>query len=364
MTRLSFDNADDLRDFLFTIIESMPAGILLADNEGNILAWNQKARGILGQPEASWLGESCWELLRRVTDLPAEGLTELQNQGGKILCQVSALHADDQPRTITVVRNNLKSPFLHVSGFFLAFEDTTYLAMLEGQVERQKRFAAMQDVAVNMSQELKNPLGGLELYASLLKRDLGDDPENARLAGQMQQAVRTMDHLLNNYVTLVSLPAPFYEDVNVSQWLEATMEELQPFSRDGQIEIVMRLKHAGATLKGDAKLLRQLSFNIGLNGLESMSQGGELQISTRDLPLEAGAPRFIEVRFTDQGRGIPQGNLEKIFDPFFTTKGKANGLGLAIVHHVAEAHHGLVQVESREGKGSVFTVILPYEAGV
>jgi signal transduction histidine kinase len=86
-------------------------------------------------------------------------------------------------------------------------EDITYLAMMEARLSRQQRFAAMQELAVHMSQELKNPLGSLELYASVLKRELEGEPENQRLAVQMRQAVRTMDHLLDNYTPFLNLAA-------------------------------------------------------------------------------------------------------------------------------------------------------------
>jgi len=364
MTRMSFENADELRDFLFTIIESMPTGILLADGDGNLLALNQLARGLLGLSSGSLSGRSCWEVLARATGMPAADFSGLRQAEGRVMCRVAPTTEAGQARILAVTRNNLKSPFLYISGFFLTVEDVTYVSMLEAQVERQKRFSAMQAVAVNMSLELKNPLGGLELYASLLKRELADDPEPGGIVERMQQAVRSMDHLLNNYLTLASMPKPHYERVDIRDWLEDTVAELRAFLHNGDgLEIRLDCRHKGASIAGDGHLLRQLAFNLGLNGLESMKRGGVLRIATRDLPGDGRQPGLLEILFSDEGGGIAREHLEEIFDPFFTTKDKGNGLGLAIVHHVAEVHRGLVQVENRESGGAVFKVLLPREAG-
>ncbi len=358
MTKLSLDNAGELRDFLFTIIESLPAGILLADRAGGLLAMNQRARLMLGLPSGSLLGKSCWDILQHGVGATLATFASLRKSGDRVICEVAGKQGAGS-RTVNIVRNDLQSPFLHLSGFFLSMEDMTDLVMLESQVERQKRFVAMQELALNLSQELRNPLGSLELYTSLLRRDLEHDPDSARVLEQMTQAVRTMDHLLGNYVTLANLPRPCYAPVAVRGWLEDAAAKLRVLAGEGGCEVRCRFAHTGETIPGDAVLLRQLAMNLGLNGLEAMDQNGVLDIATRERPAAPGMPACLEISFSDTGVGIAAAHLEKIFDPFFTTKNRANGLGLAIVHHVVEAHHGLLRVNGRAGGGTVFTVLLP-----
>ncbi|MBU0483878.1 MAG: PAS domain-containing protein [Proteobacteria bacterium] len=353
-----FDKADQSREFLFTVIESLPNGIILADNTGSLLTINQQARNILGLSGVSTPNLSCWEILKNKLGLSESELTIIKKGGERLLIEVGADSSPEGKRCISIIRNELKSPFRDISGFFLIFDDVTYPSMVKSQVDRQRRMTAMQEMAISMSQELKNPLGGLELYASILKRELQNDPDNERVTGQMMQAIRTMDCILNNYVTFSRLPVPKPATINITSWLEETISQLQMFSR--KISFVCRFGHQEEKIIGDAELLSQLSLNIGLNGVESMADGGEFSIETRTSYPFGNGRAFLEIRFTDQGEGITEENLEKIFDPFFNTRGRGSGLGLATVHHIVEVHNGLVKVETKPGKGSTFIVLLPW----
>jgi PAS domain S-box-containing protein len=358
MTSVTFEKAGELRDLLFTIIESMPYGLLLADRQGEVVASNHQALALLGLMGTSLQGRSCFELLQQAQSLPSAKVDELRRPGSRIAWETRGEQGRECSH-LAVSRQELKSPFQGVSGFFLVVEDITYLAMMEARLSRQQRFAAMQELAAHMSQELKNPLGSMELYASVLKRELAGEPENERLAVQMLQAVRTMDHLLDNHTTFLNLPAPSFSSIDVSGWLEETAGKLDLLAQERGMTICRQYRHILSHVEGDGDLLQQLSLNLGLNALESMKTGGELQIDTGARAATAEHPGYLEVKFMDQGSGIAAGLVGKIFDPFFTTKDRAGGLGLAIVHHVAEMHGGLIEVTGRSGGGSVFTVLLP-----
>ncbi|MDA8165068.1 MAG: ATP-binding protein [Desulfobacteraceae bacterium] len=362
MTGKMFEEAGELRDLLFTMMESLPGGLLLADRQGVLLAANRKAGDLLGLAGTSLQGRSCYQLLEQVLGMPADQTGPLRRPGGRLTWAAGpgrkkgAVH-------LAISRHELQSPFQRLAGFFLVVEDITYLRMMEAGLERQKRYAAMEEMAVHMTQELKNPLGSLELSASILKRELREDPDNERLAGQMLRAIRTMDHLLDNYVTFSSLPAPVPARIDVRAWLERTAARLEEAAREKGISCVRRYGHQRETIVGDPELLHQLSLNLGLNGLESMTAGGELRIETGTAAPAAGRAGFLEVKFIDRGCGIPEELQERIFDPFFTTKDRAGGLGLAIVHHITEAHGGLIQVASRPGHGTTVSVLLPDGGG-
>jgi PAS domain S-box-containing protein len=362
MTGEMFEEAGELRDLLFTIMESLPCGLLLADRQGALLAGNQKAAALLGLAGISLQGRSCYQLLEQLLGMPAGQTTALRRPGGRI-SWAAASRRQQGAAHLVISRHELKSPFQRIAGFFLVLEDITYLRMMETRLDRQKRYAAMEEMAVHMTQELKNPLGSLELSASMLKRELRDDHGNERLVGQMLRAIRTMDHLLDNYVTFSSLPAPLTVQIEARQWLEETAARLEDLAREKGIVCVRRYGHHRETIFGDAELLQQLSLNLGLNAVESMANGGELRIETGTVAATAERPGYFEVKFIDQGCGIAEELQEKIFDPFFTTKDRAGGLGLAIVHHITEAHGGLIQLASRPGHGTTISVLLPERGG-
>lgn len=358
MATLFDHTAEQLREFLFAMLESMPGGVLLVEPAGHLIAANQKARQLLHLAGSAIQNRNCWEVLQRELGVTAPELERLGRAGGSVL--VAHREAEGQGQAhLLLSRNDLQSPFRHVGGFFLVIEDVTYPAMVEAQFDRRKRFSAMQDMAEAMSQELKNPLGSLELLASLLQRDLAADPDYRRITTQMLNAVRTMSHLLDNHLTFARLPRPARREFPVGRLVEAVVEKLRLLGREQEVFFEVELHHQLDLFYGDAELLGQLLLNLGINAMESMPEGGVVRIATRTLPPSRLHPPLLEIRCRDAGGGIAPADQIRIFDPFFTTKGGSRGLGLAIVHHIAEVHEGVVRVESEPGKGSLFTVLLP-----
>ena len=363
MAQASFDTPEHLREFFFAMIESLPGGIILADRQGNLLAVNRKAALLLGLGGSSLQNKTCWGVLAQKFGLGPE-LAALHLSGGRLLCEKQELSDASEKRCILISRNDLQSPFLHVAGFFLSLEDVTFPALMEMHLDRSKRFAAMQDMAEAMSQELKNPLGSLELYASILKRELADNPDNERLASRMLSAVHTMHHLLDNFVTFSGFPLPRMQKLDMVAVVNKSMETLREMAGEHGILLESRIEARQVHLFGDQDLLGQLLLNLGLNAIESMPAGGTFFLGLRVLPPDREHGALVEVRVQDHGLGIVQGYLQKIFDPFFSTKGRNRGLGLAISHAIAEAHHGLIEVESEPGQGTTLRVLLPTESGV
>jgi signal transduction histidine kinase len=180
----------------------------------------------------------------------------------------------------------------------------------------------------------------------------------------MLGAVRTMHHLLDNFVTFSGVLLPQMQEMDLVPVLEKSMETLREMAGEHGILLEGRIEVEQAYLVGDQALLGQLLLNLGLNAMESMPMGGTFSLSLRTLPPDREHGALVEVRVQDQGAGIAPENLPKIFDPFFSTKGRNRGLGLAISHAIAEAHRGLIEVESDPGRGTTFRVLLPADSGV
>jgi signal transduction histidine kinase len=362
---LSLEKNEQVREILFALIESLPSGVILADHGGQLLAVNRQGRELLGMVGVSIQNRLCWDLLKQAYSVSDDILQDLKRPFGKITCRVNQVNQTSEQRCLSFSRNELKSPFFHVNGFFLVFEDVTNQDIIKSHLERQKRVRAMRDIMMNVNQDLKNPIGSLEIFSSILHRELEGDPDNQRIVKQMGRAIKTMDYLLSNYLTFVSSPAPQLSRFLVKDWLENTLSKLQLLSHgrqsDSDYEVKITLEHNFPELMvtGDFELLNQLTFNLGLNALESMEKGGLIRIVTKLISSSMNNSNFFEVGFYDQGCGIAPSLMEKIFDPFYSSKERPNGLGLATAHHIAEVHNGLIRVESAPGKGSVFTVVLP-----
>jgi two-component system NtrC family sensor kinase len=147
------------------------------------------------------------------------------------------------------------------------------------------------------------------------------------------------------------------ESLNLEQLLKDTIHLASNQIKLSRIKIRFQAIGHLPPIHGDSQQLRQVFLNLIFNAIDASQNEGEIQV----LLLPADEPNFVAVKVIDFGSGIPDYILGSIFDPFFTTKskGKGTGLGLSVSQGIIAKHGGRIQVNSTEGKGSVFTVILP-----
>jgi len=125
------------------------------------------------------------------------------------------------------------------------------------------------------------------------------------------------------------------------------------------VEVHLQLADELPRARADAEQLRQVFLNLAINAVQAMPSGGKLTISTALRKPGRRSMPMLEVRFRDTGLGIPAQELKNLFIPFYTTKDKGTGLGLPISQRIIENHGGTIEVRSRVGVGSTFTVVLP-----
>jgi signal transduction histidine kinase len=230
---------------------------------------------------------------------------------------------------------------------------------LREQAERNRRLAAVGEMAARMAHELRNPLGSIELFASLLAKSTAGEPDARRWAAHLSTAVRAMDHVLSNLLLFTGKPRPRLRPVSLPAVIDDACRLAGPMMAQHRIECRQCLDAMVAPVLTpvltDEDLLRQILLNLILNAVDAMPQGGVLTIAAAPSSSEFGrTPADFTLSVGDTGAGIPEAVLPKIFDPFFTTKHHGTGLGLAIVHNAVTALGGAIEVESREGAGALF----------
>lgn len=221
-------------------------------------------------------------------------------------------------------------------------------------LERKNRLAALGEMAAGLAHEIRNPLGGIQLYASLLAGDMKDRPDSLAIVGKISAGVKRLESLVGQVLQFSReiriSPAPCDLAELVAQAVEYASPALQ--KRD------VRCITDGTTTLGvtvDPLLLEQSILNLLLNAAEAMEGGGAVTISYRP-PAGAEQARQFVLRVQDSGAGIPADLLDKIFNPFFTTKDEGTGLGLAIVHRIVEAHEGTITASNEAGGGAKFEI--------
>jgi signal transduction histidine kinase len=219
-------------------------------------------------------------------------------------------------------------------------------------LERKNRLAALGEMAAGMAHEIRNPLGGIQLYASLLSQDLADQPASAALAEKISGGVRKLEWLVSQTLAFTREIKPTIGPADLAGIVSEAVGLAGAAITRKSVEV--NIHGPGSfPVKVDANLVGQAVLNLILNAVEAVDERGEVMI-------EYGPPRdevrqlVLSVR--DTGPGIPPHILDRIFNPFFTTRETGTGLGLAIVHRVVEAHDGLITAANADGGGARFEI--------
>ncbi|HMB96580.1 MAG TPA: ATP-binding protein [Tepidisphaeraceae bacterium] len=221
-------------------------------------------------------------------------------------------------------------------------------------LERKNRLAALGEMAAGMAHEIRNPLGGIQLYASLLSKDISDRPSSKQLVDKISLGVKRLESIVSQVLHFTREISVNVTQIDLAEFVEQAVELAQPHANAKKIEI----KVDGArpmNVMADPMLIGQALLNLLLNAIEAMESSGEIQVHYQSPPDESDARQFhLIVR--DHGPGIPSHILDRIFNPFFTTKDSGTGLGLAIVHRVVEAHDGTIIVTNADDGGARFEI--------
>lgn len=331
-----------MRLHLDGILESLSTGVLVVDDGGTISRSNRAAEMLLGATDA-----------------------ELRNRRASEVLAGAGLGVGDRPQRIgqavvSISRVPLRDDSGERSGHLILFQDITRVYQLEEQLQRKERLAAMGELIGRIAHEIRNPLGSVELFASMLQRDLGEHSSAKRYARQISQAVQAMDRLLANlllYMRPVRMAREWHQvEPLIGEAIKLAAHAITKVPVDIRVDVGRDLR---AIWCHDGQF-KQVLVNLIVNAVQAMPNGGVLAISLRREPAQTLGTPAARLTVRDSGIGIDPAHRSRIFDPFFSTKDEGTGLGLAIVHSIVEAHQGRIDVESAIGEGTACSIILPH----
>ncbi len=236
----------------------------------------------------------------------------------------------------------------------LVEERTKKLRETQEQLARSEKLAVLGQLAGGVGHELRNPLGSIKNAAYFLKMALEKpEPEVKETLEILNKEVATSEHIISALLDFARPKPPTRHKVEINHLLQ---EALSRTKVPEKIKVVSKLDKSLPQILADPEQLGQVFRNLILNAIQAMPDGGQLEIRS-----EVSPPAQLAISFADTGVGIPEDNLEKLFEPLFTTRAKGIGLGLAITKTLVEGHKGTIEVQSKLGKGSIFTVRLPLE---
>ena len=351
-------------------VDSLNSGLLTTDSEGRVSSINPEAERISGRTLAEVLGRDVEEILPGVREmLMVGGETPT---GGRLRARMPLLHPSGQERHLGLASSVLRDGEGSANGWVVIFQDVTEVVAMEQELRRSERLAGIGQLAADIAHEIRNPLAAISGSVQMLEagraQDDGD-PEPGRLMGIVLREIDRLNDLITEFLQFAR-PAPAKR---IPFDVGAVVEEVGGMFEVARPEGVRLEVDVGSELTAlaDSTQVRQILWNLILNAVQAMPEGGCIRISAARVIEEPqeGAPErrnevkgeadFVEVTVADTGVGIAPEVLERIFDPFFTTKRDGSGLGLATVHRIVEANCGSLRVESRVGKGTVLRVRFP-----
>jgi len=343
------------------VLETLPDGVAMLRLDGRIRYGNSAMAKLLGHPTSHLDGLDVRELIQGLRGRPIDELTEVE-------CELSNDDGDAVPISLSsaTLSDRQGSPI----GIVLIARDLRELEVLRGRLVVSGRLAAVGELAAGIAHEINNPLAYVRANLSLLRQhweSLGIELEKSRTSGSWDELIAEGAEMIDESLEGVDRASAIVRDVKGLAHAgrgERSMADLNELL-DGVLRMAAPQLRVTAVVEKDYGLLplvacapqelQQVFLNLVLNASQAIADRGKIRVRTE---AQGGS---VMVWIEDDGRGMDADLLDRIFDPFFTTKpvGEGTGLGLGIAHEIVRKHGGEISIDSKPGRGSVFSVRLP-----
>ncbi len=291
--------------------------------------------------------------------------------------EIELATASGGTKTVGFTLSFVPDPSGAPAGAAIFFKDLTHVEHREEQERLKDRLAAIGQMAANLAHEIRNPLAGIEVSCSLLKRKLSADDASREILDKVIGEVRRLNRTITSSLEFVRPLSLGLAPSSIEPVLDEALQVAEGRHGRRSIRVVKAYAPAIPPLLMDRTQLRQVFENLFLNAMEAMGDEGTLTVETataaapetphtpyrppgaRSADPWHGFERYLVVRVTDTGPGIDEEHADKLFYPFFTTKKQGSGVGLSMARKIVDSHHGLVDFESSRGRGATFTVRVP-----
>ena len=360
--RLSLVKLDDelkryimLENYTNSIIESIRSGVIAVNNDMLITTANQGAKNMMG------VGNEC------IGQTFTEVFECCESVKNSIYMAFSESRAYENIEL--ALNNKVKDIEVRISLYPLNFENTkkglviiiddiTEVKKLRKELMRNEKLAALGELSTGVAHEIRNPLGIIKAIEQTMKNEFKDNPEVVKELDIIDEEVERANKVVKALMEFGRPPRGEKILFSVDSVLEDVLTVANKYIIQHGVKVHYS-KSDDAYAVIDKELLKQAFINIIFNAVQAMPNGGRLIISTANIH-----GLFIKVIFEDTGVGIKEENIDRVFNPFYTTKTEGTGLGLPIVHRIIEEHGGAISVSSKEGKGTVFEVMIPVRSEV
>jgi PAS domain S-box-containing protein len=339
---------------LQAIFDGITDGLIIVDRDFRVIAVNKAEAAFLGIRPQDIVGKPCYEVYCRGDHACELCPAHETFATGKPALAAKLEHASGYHRKgVDVYTFPVKNENGETIQAIQYIKDVTDRLKLQTQLREVEQMAGIGQMAANVAHEIRNPLIAVGGFARQLHEALDPDDPRREYTSIILEEVTRLEQILREQLTLERHLQPVLAPVDVNQILRDVRKLLSHGLLSSRTRLVGKLADALPVTMGDANQLKQAFLNVVNNAIQSMTEGGVVEIST-----EQKGPDIL-VTVADTGPGIPQEVMSKLFMPFFTTRKTGSGLGLAVTRRIVENHGGTIDVESEEGKGTTVRITLP-----
>ena len=344
------------RGLLETIFQSIQEGILVVDGKGRIRFANKATERMLGfsadeaegKPVSRYLRGFDWD---NVLKMEASEWSRLISR------EIEVKYPEHLFLECYIVP--LASEKTAEDGAVVFFRDITKARIKEASLLESEKINAIKVLAAGVAHEIGNPLNSINIHLQLLDRQIDrqlsgrDSDELKQLVKVARSEVSRLDMIVVQFLKALRPLKPKFAMGKVESLVDDTLSLLKHEMEDRKIKVVIEYPEPIPRIRIDRDQLKQAFFNIIKNAMDAMNDGGTLTVSL------SCTDKHVEIHFADTGTGIKAGTMGKVFEPYYTTKSGGSGLGMMIVQRIVQDHGGRIELRSKEGEGTVFSIFLP-----
>ncbi|MFH1687212.1 MAG: ATP-binding protein [bacterium] len=352
LNRIISDRVDSLQNYNQYLLSSVNSGVVTIDRGGKIRSANPAAEKIFGTSESDLLGQHFFELLQNSIDIVNAISRALDCHKGSPYFEVSLASPTGEERYLGVSVSVIADIHRQTIGASVLVNDLTDRTRLRKELESRNRLAALGEMAGGLAHQLRNSLGAIVGYATLITRKLRRQNMDASSAEALVQESKEAEALIKRFLHFAR-PFDYQpQPVDLAELVADLIKSLEVREdfKDISIQSDIRLD---CPVTADSLLLKQALLNLIENAAKAYEGcPGVVMVSAVREKNQA------VIRIKDQGCGIAPEDLEKVYTPFYSSRPSGSGLGLPLVAKIVELHEGHLDVRSELGQGTVFCLSL------
>ena len=317
------------------LLSALPAGVVVLDGQGVVQECNTAALALLGEPLQ---GQTWTQVMSRVFKSVSDNGQEIcLNSGRQVSLSTSSLGSEP--------------------GQIILLQDITENCSLQNALERHQRLSSMGEMVASLAHQIRTPLSSALLYSSNLTNPHLDLQTRQSFSEKALNQLHHLEHMINDMLLFARGGEGVIEAIDLNQFINEFQHLIAQAMLCSETKLVIENKSDDLVFYGNKQTLLTAFQNLVMNAIQVSDAPVTILLKVRLL-----TPTIVTFEVEDNGPGIAPKVLDRIFEPFYTTRSSGTGLGLAVVRAVVLNHSGEINVKSKLGSGTTFTINLPVDA--